>query len=123
MTLRHNYAIICTSITVQRATMKKGITIMSIQKFEDGYVTIEFSPFQCANLARACYFASEESLDEYIEVWRTLADLFHACTIAGYAQWHMSNPDLEALLHQLNLLNLRRNDNDDDKSKLNGHKH
>jgi hypothetical protein len=47
--------------------------------------------------------------------------LFHACTVAGFAQWHLSGPDLEALLHQLDLLNLSRND-DHDKSKLNGHK-
>ena len=88
--------------------------------FENGYVTIELSPFQCANIAEACHFASEYSFDEKIDAWRTLADLFHACTIAGFAQWHMCEPDLEALLHQLDLLNLRRND-DGNKSKLNGH--
>ena len=95
---------------------------MAIQKFENGYVTIELSPFQCANLAKACHFASEQSCDAEIELWRTLADLFHACTIAGYAQWHMSSPDLEALLKQLDLLNLRRNHYDDDQNKLNGYK-
>ena len=95
---------------------------MTIQKFENGYVTIELSPFQCADIATACHFASEYSFDEKIDVWRTLAALFHACAIAGFAQWHLSGPDLEALLHQLDLLNLRRDDNDD-KSKLNGHKY
>ena len=94
---------------------------MTIQKFENGYVTIELSPFQCADIAEACHFASEYSFDEKMDAWRTLAALFHACTIAGFAQWHLSGPGLEALLHQLDLLNLRRND-DDDKSKLNGHK-
>lgn len=89
--------------------------------FENGYVTIELSPFQCASLAKACYFASEYSYDPDNEAWRTLATLFHACTIAGFAQWHLGEPDLEALLHQLDLLNLRRNDNNDDNSKLNGH--
>ena len=93
-----------------------------IFNFENGYVTIEFSPFQCAALSKACYFASEESYDVDIEIWRAFADFFHVCTIAGFAQWHMSGPDLEALLRQLDLLNLR-SDNDDDKSKLNGHKH
>lgn len=88
--------------------------------FENGYVTIELSPFQCANLAKACHFASEQSCDADIEFWRTLAALFHACTIVGYAQWQMSSPDLEALLEQLTMLNLRETDNDD-KSKLNGH--
>ena len=79
-----------------------------ILNFENGYMMIEFSPLQCAQLAKACYFASEQSHDEDIEIWRTLAALFHACTIIGYAQWHMSSADLEALLHQLDLLNLRR---------------
>ncbi len=32
--------------------------------FENGYITIELSPFQCANLAKACHFASEQSVDE-----------------------------------------------------------
>ena len=82
----------------------------SIVNFENGYLTIELSPFQCASLARACHFASEYSYDADIEVWRTLAALFHACTIAGFAQWHLSDPDLEALLQQLDLLKLRRND-------------
>ena len=86
--------------------------------FKNGYVRIELSPFQCANLAKACHFASEQSCDADIEVWRTLAALFHACTIVGFAQWHMCGSDLEALLHQLDLLNLRRNDADDLKSNI-----
>ena len=89
--------------------------------FENGYVTIELSPFQCASLAKACHFASEQSCEPEIDFWRTLAALFHACTVAGFAQWHLSGPDLEALLHQLDLLNLRRND-DDDESRWNGYK-
>lgn len=88
--------------------------------FENGYVTIEFSPFQCADLAEACRFASEYSFNEKIDTWRTFADLFHACTVAGFAQWHLSDPDLAAFLHQLDLLNLSKSNND--KSKLNGHK-
>ena len=90
--------------------------------FENGYVTIELSPFQCADIAEACHFASEYSFDEKVDAWRTLAALFHTCTVAGFAQWHMSGPDLEALLHQLDLLNLRRND-DNDNSRWNGHKY
>jgi len=89
---------------------------------ENGYVTIELSPFQCANLAKACHLASEQSCEAEIELWRTLAALFHACTVAGYAQWHMSDPDLEALREQLAMLNLRRNNNDTPKNRLNGHK-
>lgn len=87
--------------------------------FENGYVTLELSPSQCASLAKACHFASEYSYDADLEVWRTLATLFQACTIAGYAQWHLSESDLAAFLHQLDLLSLRKNDNSTD-SKLNG---
>jgi hypothetical protein len=99
------------------------VAVVAIQKFENGYVTIELSPFQCANLAKACQFASEQSCEAEIEFWRTLADLFHACTVAGFAQWHMSSPDLEALFEQLAMLNLGRNNNDTPKNGLNGHKH
>ncbi len=76
---------------------------------ENGYVTLELSPLQCATLAKACYFASEQSYEAEIDFWRTLAALFHACSLAGYAQWQMSDADLAALLRQLDLLNLRRN--------------
>jgi hypothetical protein len=91
--------------------------------FENGYVTIELSPFQCATLAKACYFASEQSCEAEIDFWRTLAALFHACSVAGFAQWQMSNPDLEALLEQLAILNLRKSNNDPPKNSPNGHKH
>ncbi len=90
--------------------------------FENGYVTVELSPFQCANIAAACHFASEFSFDEKVDTWRTLGALFQACTIVGVAQWHLSGPDLEALLHQLEQLNGRKA-GDGDKSNLNGHKH
>ncbi len=93
-----------------------------ILDFENGYVTIELSPFQCATLAKACYFASEGSCEAEIELWRTLAALFHACCVAGYAQWQMSSPDLEALFRQLDLLHLRSNHSNDDCSGLNGNK-
>ena len=76
--------------------------------FENGYVTIELSPCQCADIAAACHFASEYSFEEKVDAWRTLAALFHACTVAGFAQWHLSGSDLEALLHQLDLLNLTK---------------
>jgi hypothetical protein len=80
--------------------------MMSLLKIENGYATIELSPFQCATLARACHFASQQSLDAEIDAWRTLATLFQACTIAGFAQWHMSSPDLEVLFEQLARLDL-----------------
>ena len=93
----------------------------SMLNFENGYVTIELSPFQCATLSKACYFASEQSCDTEIDFWRTLAALFHACTVAGFAQWQMSKPDLEALFEQLAMLNLGRNKIDTPKNGLNGH--
>lgn len=80
--------------------------MMSLLKIENGYITLELSPFQCATLAKACHFASEQSLDEQIDTWRTLAALFHACTIASFAQWQMVDPELEVLFDQLAQLNL-----------------
>jgi hypothetical protein len=50
---------------------------------ENGYVTIQLSAAQCAILAKACRFASEETLSDDIDHWRTMAALFHACAIAG----------------------------------------
>lgn len=88
---------------------------------ENGYVTLELSPGQCAALAKACYLVSEQSCETELDLWRTFAALFHACTIAGYAQWHLPGPEFETLLEQLALLNLGRDK--DDKSKLNGHNH
>ncbi len=74
--------------------------------FENGYVTIELSPFQCASLAKACHFASEQSLDQEIDDWRTLASLFHACTAVGVTQWQMSKSELEEVFEHLANLNL-----------------
>ncbi len=74
--------------------------------FEDGYVTIELSPFQCADIAQACHFASEYSFDEKIDDWRTLAALFHACTAVGFTQRHMSKSELEEVFEHMTELNL-----------------
>ncbi len=74
--------------------------------FEDGYVTIELSPFQCADIARACHFASEYSFDEKIDDWRTLAALFHTCTAVGLTQRHMSKSELETVFEDMVALNL-----------------
>jgi hypothetical protein len=98
------------------------VVLMSLFKIENGYVTIELSPFQCATLARACHFASQQSLDEEIDTWRTLAALFQACTIAGFAQWHMSNHDLEVLFDQLARLGLGWDNSDEPKAGSNGHR-
>ena len=90
--------------------------------FKDGYVTIELSLFQCADIAEACHFASEYSFDEKIDAWRTLAALFYACTVAGFAQWHLSDSDLEALLEQLAMLRLGSDLNSGLPYRKNGHK-
>jgi hypothetical protein len=74
-----------------------------------------------SSVMKGRFKAELSNLEKTIDAWRTLAALFHACTVAGFAQWHLSGPDLEALLHQLDLLNLRRND-DDDESRWNGYK-
>ncbi len=79
---------------------------MKALSIEDGNVTIQLSAYQCASLARACCFASDRSVSGDIEFWRTLAALFQACAIAGYAQWHMCPCDLEALVGQLAIVGL-----------------
>ncbi len=89
--------------------------------FENGYVTIELSPFQCADIAQACHFASEYSFDEKIDAWRTLAVLFHACTVVGLTQWQMSKSELEELFEQLARLNLGRDDHSKHNDRRNGH--
>jgi len=86
-------------------------------------VTIELSPLQCASLAKACHFASEKSVEPDIDVWRTLAALFHACTVVGFTQWQMSKSELEELFEQLAKLNLGRDDNSEHNDRQNGHKH
>lgn len=74
---------------------------MKAFSIRNGYITIQLSAAQCATLAKACRFASEETLSEDIDHWRTLAALFHACAIAGYAQWQMCPLDMAALDEQL----------------------
>ncbi len=97
--------------------------------FKEGYVTIELSPFQCATLAKACYFASEQSLEPDIDNWRTLAALFHACTVVGLTQWQMSESELKELLAQLAELNLSQDDclisddHNEPNHRRNGHQH
>ena len=79
---------------------------MKTLNIENGYVTIQLSAAQCTTLAKACQFASEETLCENLDHWRTFAVLFHACAIAGYAQWHMCSPDVETLNDQLFIVGL-----------------
>lgn len=70
---------------------------MKTLNIKNGYITIQLSAAQCATIAKACYFASNETLSDDIDYWRTLAALFHACAIAGYAQWQMCPLDITAL--------------------------
>lgn len=73
---------------------------------KNGYITLQLSAAQCATLAKACRFASEKTLSDDIDHWRTFAVLFHACAIAGYAHWQMRPLDLTALDEQLFLSSL-----------------
>ncbi|MDM8531282.1 hypothetical protein QUF63_08915 [Anaerolineales bacterium HSG25] len=91
--------------------------------FEHGHVTIELSPYQCATLAKACQFASEKSLDPDIDGWRTLAALFHACTMVGLSQWHMSQAQLDALQEQLVSLGMGSHAHQAGHERRNGHQH
>ncbi len=79
-----------------------------LEAFEDGYVTIELSFFQCVDIAQACHFASEYSFDEKIDEWRTLVALFQACIAVGFTQRHMSKSELEAVFEHMTELNLGR---------------
>ena len=79
---------------------------MKMLNTENGYITIQLSAAQCATLAKACRFASEETLCEDIDHWRTMTVLFHACAIAGYAQWQMYPLDVAALDEQLLIVGL-----------------
>lgn len=79
---------------------------MKTLNIENGYITIQLSAAQCATLAKACRLASEETLNAEIDHWRTLAVLFHACAIAGYAQWQMCPLDIVALDEQLCIIGL-----------------
>jgi hypothetical protein len=80
---------------------------MKTLNIKDGYTTIQLSSFQCASLARACHLASEKTFSDDIDFWRTLAALFQACAIAGYAQWQMCPYDVEALNEQLDMVDLQ----------------
>ena len=80
---------------------------MKTLNVENGYVTIRLSAAQCVTLAKACRFASEETLCENIDHWRTMAVLFHACAIASYAQWQMCPLDVAALNEQLLMAGLQ----------------
>jgi len=91
--------------------------------FENGYVTIELSPFQCASLAKACHFASTKSFEPDIDFWRTLASLFHACTVVGFTQWQMSKSELDEVFEHLENLNLGGYGNSEDNGRQNEHKH
>ena len=83
---------------------------MKTLNIRNGYVTVRLSAAQCATIARACQFASERTLTYDIDHWRTMAVLFQACAIAGYAQWQMCASDLQALEEQLYLAGLEEDE-------------
>ena len=60
-------------------------------------VTLELSARQCASLAKACWFAGQNSPDKDADRWLTLAALFQACAIAGFGQWQMGPAELAEL--------------------------
>ena len=65
---------------------------MQFLDIKNGYTLLYFSRIQLANLARACWFASEEGLNSEIEHWRTLASLFQRCATAGSPSKELSPP-------------------------------
>jgi len=90
---------------------------------KNGYITLELSPYQCASLAKACQEASEKSFEPDIDEWRTLAALFHACTVAGFTQWQLSNAELDELQAQLASLNISNHDTNEECDRRNEHNH
>ena len=73
--------------------------------FQDGYVTLELSPFQCASLAKACQVACEHSLRPERDHWRSLGLLFQACLVAGLGQAQLSSAEAAAVIEQVDKLN------------------
>ena len=70
-------------------------------------ITLKLSARQCASLARACCFAGQESPDKEAALWSLLGGLFHACAVAGFAQWHMRPGEAAVLAEQLMALDLQ----------------
>ena len=66
---------------------------------QHGCITIRLSPFQCAEIAKACRVAYETTPAGDIEDWSTLSALFNACAIAGFAQQHLC-PHNEVVLNE-----------------------
>ncbi|MBV7332462.1 hypothetical protein KFU94_30385 [Chloroflexi bacterium TSY] len=79
---------------------------MKLLTIQRGCITIRLSPFQCAEIAKACRVAYEASPSGDIDHWSTLSALFHACAISGFAQQHMCPHDENSLNEQLLSVNL-----------------
>lgn len=80
---------------------------MQLIDVKDGCIILHLTPPQCASLAKACHYAGHHTLSDEIDHWRTFAALFHACAVAGFAQWHMTPVDASAVERQLEISGLR----------------
>ncbi len=56
---------------------------------ENEAILLQLSARQCASLAKACWFAGQNSADPEADHWLSLAGLFQACAIAGAEQWQL----------------------------------
>lgn len=74
---------------------------------QNGCVNLCLTPSQCASLAKACQFASRHAFSNEIDQWHTFAALFHACAVAGFAQWHMCPTDTSQMDRELEISGLR----------------
>ena len=95
-----------TSLCYLLMPVKNSCVMKPLLTFQDGYISIELSPYQCASLAKACHLACEHSLSAETDHWRSLGQLFQACCVAGLSHWQMSQADLEAVMEQVHMLNV-----------------
>lgn len=68
---------------------------------QHGCITIRLSPFQCAEIAKACRVAYEATPAGDIGDWSMLSALFYACAIAGFTQQHLCPHNEITLYEQL----------------------
>ncbi len=69
-------------------------------------IALKLSAGHCVSLARICEFAGRESPDKEASLWVLLAGLFHACAVAGFAQWGQEPVEATVLAEQLLMLAL-----------------
>ncbi len=70
---------------------------MKLVLIDNGYTTLRLPRVHWASLSRVCWFAAQESPDKEAAFWSLLGGLFHACAVAGFAQWHLGPAEAAVL--------------------------